>query len=215
MSCSVNKTLNFYWFQSGNLNLKNNTMFCCIFFFFFKNHPFKDMWMAYFIGSRDGAASDWGESQPPEVEAFQGVGQLSDCKQLQAEGVAPPSRPRRKYDMGFQEQKRHGRHQVHFIVSNQEKGGAQSWHCLVRTDRPYIHFLSGSLFLFPLLHCHYAVACLSSDQLSCLLVCSSLPSSSPCFLFKYGSLSASSSLKLMSLLLPPPPTSFTASSAFS
>lgn len=71
--------------------------------------------------------------------------------------------------------------------------------------------------------CFYSLSCTaimqglsSGDQLSCLLVYSSLPSSSSsCFHFKYGSLFASSSLKLMSLLLPPPPPSFTASSAFS
>lgn len=70
--------------------------------------------------------------------------------------------------------------------------------------------------------CFYSLSCTaimqglaSGDQLSCLLVYISLPSSTSCSLFKYGSLCASSSLKLMSLLLPPPPPSFTASSAFS
>lgn len=112
-----NKTLNFYWFQSGNLNLKNNTFYICFTYCIKKTHPFKDIciacyralyWLILTGEQRRSSICLRREPSPSldittEVEAFQGVGQLSDCKHLQAEGVTPPSRPRRKYDMGFQE----------------------------------------------------------------------------------------------------------------
>lgn len=123
VSCSGNKTFNFYWFQSGNLNLKKNTFYICFTYCtpIFFPHP-----------------TPWGVSG-----SRMGGSRLRVWLRLLSPEGSMTWASRNNRDMGD-------------IKSTSLSGIKKNWHCLVRMDRTYIHFLSGSLFLFPLLLCHYA-----------------------------------------------------------